>query len=291
MITVKQYFEDLAYHLRGSASMINHRHQNPHSYEIIQIVSGEGNAFMLDRTYPLRDGMLLLIDAASLHCITPLDVSNYCRNKLIIDKQYLTGIFEAMHSEQIFHSLFYPQEGRCFYLTHGQAQEVDRMFQNMKKDDYLETEQYHVKIIAAIMNIFSICCQTTELAIPDEDDKLTQVMQYLRLHFSEQLSVEKVSESAHMSKYYLCHLFRQKTGLTLMQYLYEQRLTEARSQLLHTSCSISEIAMNCGFSSSSHFCTLFKKREGMNPSEYRKRAVVTLTTEKTYSKINLKKGS
>ena len=94
--------------------------------------------------------------------------------------------------------------------------------------------------------------------MPTEDDKLTQVMQYLRNHFTEPLSVEQIAETAHVSKYYLCHLFRKKTGFTLMQYLYEQRLAEARRQLLHSTSAISEIAQNCGFGTSSHIPTLSK---------------------------------
>ena len=283
------YFEEWAYHLQGSASMINHKHQNLDSYEIIQIVSGDGNAFLLDRTYPLREGMLLLIDAANLHCITPSDVSNYCRNKLIVDKRYLQEIFEALNAERILHAMLYPQEGRCFYLTNSQAKEVDRLFQSMKQEKDSDPEEHRVKVVAAIMNIFLMCCQTAEEA-PAEDDKLTEAMQYLRMHFAEPMTLDQIAAKVHMSKYYLCHLFHEKTGLTLMQYLYEQRLAEARRQLQQPSLSISEVALNCGFGSSSYFSTLFRRKEGLSPSEYRRKVTASLTMEKAYSKMNERKG-
>ena len=48
-------------------------------------------------------------------------------------------------------------------------------------------------------------------------------------------------------------------------------ILSAREQLLCSDLPISTIAHNCGFGSSSHFCTLFRQREGVSPREYRQR--------------------
>jgi len=264
-------FEEMAYHLTGGASLVNHRHQNPDSFEVIQIIRGEGTAFLLDRTYPLSEGMLLFIDAASLHCITPLDVNNYCRNKLIVDKQYLSRVFEAVQANEMIERIFGPHAGSCFYLTSSQAEQVDRLFQKMESEFVDESAERNMNVVAALMNIFSLCCRSTEKVPPLTDDKLSPVMQYLRLHYAETISIDRIAEEMHMSKFYLCHLFRRQTGLTLMQYLLEQRLAAARCQMAFSNCSISEIAQNCGFGSSSHFCTLFRRIEGLSPREYRQK--------------------
>jgi len=262
-------FEEYAYHQRGGASLINHKRKNPNSFEIIQIVSGEGSAFIQDRTYPLSSGMLLFIDAASLHCITPADVSCYCRNKLIVAKEYLQDIFRAMQTGDMLEEFFQPYAGTCFYLSENHARQVDGLFRSMETEFREQTPHRNLQVLSSLLGIFTICAEASRQVAPREDDKLAGVMQYLRSHYPEPLTVETIAAETHMSKFYLCHLFRKQTGLTLMQYLYEQRLAAARQQLQFSTDSISTIAQNCGFGSSSHFCTLFRRREGMSPREYR----------------------
>jgi len=268
-------FEDHAYHLTGAASLVNHKHKNPNSYEIIQILSGEGSAFLQDRTYPLCAGMLLLIDAASLHCILPSDVSTYCRNKLIVDKQYLHKLFAAMQSEKMLLSFFQPHAGSCFYLKETDAEQVDRLFASMESEFARDLPDGQVPVCSSLLSIFVLCSRFTQQVMPRTDDKLAPVMQYVRMHYQEELTVENIAEQMHMSKFYLCHMFRKQTGLTVMQYLYEQRLAAAKRLLQASSESISDIAYSCGFGSSSHFCTWFRKKEGMSPREYRKRHYLT----------------
>jgi len=261
-------FEETAYHQTGGATLVNHRHLNPDSYEIIQVLGGSGTAFILDRTYPLSTGMLLFIDAAFLHCITPADVSGYTRNKVIIDKTYLSGIFDAMGCTDALDAFFRPHAGSCFYLNDEQSARADGLFRTMTTS--ANTDSPGLPTIAALLNLFSLCSRSSEPVEPRSDDKLAPVLHYLRQHYAEPLTIDHIAEQTHLSKYYLCHLFRRQTGLTLMDYLYEHRLSVARQQLLGTGLPISAIAQNCGFSSSSHFCTLFRRREGMSPRDYRK---------------------
>ena len=259
---------EMAYHQTGGATLVNHRHQNPDSYEIIQVLGGGGSAFILDRTYPLAPGTLLFIDAARLHCITPTDVYGYARNKLIIDKSYLHGIFEAMGCNDVLEAFFTPHAGSCFYLNEEQSGRVDSLFRAITSESHTGTPG--LTAISALLNLFALCSRSTEHVEPRSDDKLSPVMQYLRLHYAEPLKVDRIAAETHLSKYYLCHLFRRQTGLTLMEYLYEHRLSVARQLLVDTDLPISAIAQNCGFGSSSHFCTLFRKREGVSPRDYRK---------------------
>ena len=264
-------FGEIAYRQRGGATLINHRHVNPDSYEIIQIISGEGTAFMTDRAYPFAPGTLLIIDAAALHCITPDDIEGYGRNKLIIDKQYLHGIFEAMGARDALDGFSAATGGGCFYLDDEQARQVDMLFREMDSIRSVSIAERSLRVVSALLNIITLCMRYTEPVAPRDDDKLAPVLEYISRHYAEQVTVEQLADAAHMSKFYLCHLFRRQTGLKIMQYLCEQRLSAARRLLMFTDLPISAIAQNCGFGSSSRFCTLFRKREGIAPRDYRKR--------------------
>ena len=265
---MKAMFEEMAYRLCGGATLVNHRHSKQDSYEIIHVLGGEGSVFLQDRTYPLTQGMLLFIDAANLHGILPDNVNAYRRSKVIVDKRYLQGIFEAMQAQEIPEELFSARSG-CYYLDDSQSQQADELFRGMTRE-YEKENGSLFRIMLALLGLCALCGQIKEPAGPREGDKLAPALGYIRHHYAEALTVEMIAENTHLSKYYLCHLFRKQTGFTLMQYLYEVRLSAARRLLSTTDMSISDIALNCGFGSSSHFCTLFKRHEGLSPRDFRR---------------------
>lgn len=266
-------FEDFGYRLWGDVLQLGHRHQNTNSYEIIQVLSGGGNALISDRTYPLLPGAVLFIDANCLHAVMPAEVEKYCRNKLVVDGRYLRTLFESIRAQEALDGFFAAHGGVCVCLEEDKAQRVDEVFHDLAGSfEREESARHNLRIHALMLELFSVCYQYSEPVAPHAQDKLAPVLRYLRAHYAQPLSVEDVAREMHLSKYYLCHLFREQTGMTLMQYLYEHRLSVARQQLLFSDAPISAIAQNCGFGSSSHLCTLFKQREGISPREYRRRA-------------------
>ena len=270
-------FEELAYHQQGELSLVNHRHVNAESYELILVLSGGGTALIFDRTYSLVPGTLLLIDASYPHCVHPSSVGDYLRSKIIIEKEYLRSVLNAMGASEALLELFSPPSGRCLYLDADKSARADALFLQMLEG--ARGEDQAEKRLRLMMPVLSLLRLTLEAlhtagegdAGPRQDESLSPVLKYLRERCAETLTVDQIAEDNHISKYYLCRLFRKMTGLTLMQYLYEQRLALARQQLTATRQSIGEIAQNCGFGSASHFCATFRRREGMSPREYRQK--------------------
>lgn len=263
-------FEDFGYRLWGDVLQLGHRHQNINSYEIIQVLSGGGNAFISDRVYPLLPGAVLFIDANCLHAVMPAEVAGYCRNKFVIDGRYLRALFDMMDARAALEGFFSQHGGCCIALAEDKAQRVDRVFGNLARSlEHTDDARHRLRIHALLLELFSVCCQYSEPVAPQAQDRLAPVFAYLRTHYAQPVTVEEVARETHLSKFYLCHLFREQTGMTLMQYLYEYRLSVARQQLLFSDLSISDIAHNCGFGSSSHFSTLFRQREGVSPRAFR----------------------
>ena len=75
-----------------------------------------------------------------------------------------------------------------------------------------------------------------------------------------------------VGKIMFCHTFREKTGMTLSEYVLEKRLSKAESMLRKGVRPVGEIALELGFSSVSYFCSVFNKKYGMSPLAYRKSA-------------------
>ena len=74
----------------------------------------------------------------------------------------------------------------------------------------------------------------------------------------------------YISPYHLSHMFKQKTGYTVKQYLLRRRLGEAQIRLASTQDSVQTIAEELGFEDASYFSRIFSKYIGLTPTEYRK---------------------
>lgn len=82
-------------------------------------------------------------------------------------------------------------------------------------------------------------------------------------------TLEELAARVGISHVRLNRLFRQVHGLTVFQWLREQRLQRARQELATTAASITDIALACGFSSASHFAERFRNRFGLTPTQFR----------------------
>jgi AraC family transcriptional regulator len=98
-------------------------------------------------------------------------------------------------------------------------------------------------------------------------NRMNNVINYIRNHYNEELNLEMLAKTACFSKYHFHRIFRSYTGETLNDFIRHTRLEKAILMLgLDRSKSITEIAFDCGFSSSQNFAKAFKSRFGISPS-------------------------
>lgn len=93
---------------------------------------------------------------------------------------------------------------------------------------------------------------------------------YIDRHFKENITLDMLSELAHVNKYYLVHSFSKEYGISPINYLISRRIRESRYLLGSTDHSLSQISHMLGFSSPSYFSQSFRRLEGISPLEYRK---------------------
>ncbi|GIP17717.1 AraC family transcriptional regulator [Paenibacillus montaniterrae] len=96
-----------------------------------------------------------------------------------------------------------------------------------------------------------------------------KVIAYIEQHYTQELSLQILSQHVHLSKNYLANLFKKETGEGVIDYINKVRLERAKALLRSTEMKSSEICVMVGVQDSKYFSKLFKKMEGMTPSEYR----------------------
>lgn len=98
---------------------------------------------------------------------------------------------------------------------------------------------------------------------------IRQVRSYLDEHFREKVTLESVAGRFFVDKHYLARRFRAEYGTTVTQYIHHLRITEAKWMLRFTDKTVEEIGLSCGAGELPYFSRLFKKLEGISPTEYR----------------------
>lgn len=98
---------------------------------------------------------------------------------------------------------------------------------------------------------------------------IRQLVLYLHTHYSEDISLKEAAEKVHLNPTYLSTLFKQETGMSFTAYLANLRLSRAEELLRETNLPITEIALQCGFSSPGYFTNVFREKHGVTPSGFR----------------------
>lgn len=96
-----------------------------------------------------------------------------------------------------------------------------------------------------------------------------QILEYIRLHYQEKLSLDEVAEAFFINRTYLSELFSTHCQKTFVQYKNEVRIEHARLLLKNSKLPISEIASQCGFDNCSYFALVFKQFTGLSPVQFR----------------------
>lgn len=112
------------------------------------------------------------------------------------------------------------------------------------------------------------------LTAPSSGSRFIYLLDYIDKHYAEELNLEEIADSSGFSKYHFSRLFKQYTGFTFCDYLCYRRIKAAELLLSRQDLSITEVALQSGFSSISTFNRIFKQQKKCTPSEYRSKVNV-----------------
>lgn len=111
-------------------------------------------------------------------------------------------------------------------------------------------------------------CRKSNLILCEHSRKVHQTIVYIQEHFKEDINSSVIADVLQMSDGYLRKIFKQETGVTIKGYLMDYRIKRAQELLQSGKYNISEIAVLCGFKTSQHFSTVFKKFTGKSPGVF-----------------------
>lgn len=99
--------------------------------------------------------------------------------------------------------------------------------------------------------------------------KLAPALAFMTVHLADPLTLQEIAESASLSKFTFCKLFREMYAMTPFAYLMQLRLQHAKNMLSQNrDCTVKEAALSSGFRDVSYFGAAFRRFENMTPKSF-----------------------
>lgn len=112
--------------------------------------------------------------------------------------------------------------------------------------------------------------EVKEKPVVKKERVITGITKYMQEHLSEDVSLHILSEEFHLNSQYISQLFKNEIGVNFLTYLTNIRMEHAKKLLLSSSLSIAEVSEQSGYGDYRVFTKVFKKSEGITPSQYRR---------------------
>ena len=103
-----------------------------------------------------------------------------------------------------------------------------------------------------------------------KDRMIVSITKYLQNHLQEDVSLNVLAQEFHLNAQYISQLFKSEIGVGFLNYLTNIRIEHAKKLLLSTDDAISDISDQCGYNDYRVFTKVFKKKEGITPSQFRR---------------------
>lgn len=246
---------------QGGMPSAFHRHE--HLLELQLITEGEATIRIGDQTYEVKAGDLAVYDAGVRHDESA--AGGMCFYNCGIQGIHLPGRPES--------TLLLPSEAPILHT--GEYFEMTRnIFERLLEQVIAGRSRGGVICHYLMCGLLSLLLYEIPHAaepLPSKEDAyFRQSKRYMEEHFTEELSIEKLSLIAHMSPSGFAHQFKKRVGISPLQYLIRCRIGRAQNLLVTTQMSITDISLDVGYDNLSHFNNQFKRYVGLSPQRYRK---------------------
>lgn len=239
-------------------------------YELLRVISGEFDLTLDDAATVLHAGDVAFIGAGQLHGGIPRDCVYEC---IVFDMHLLLKCNE--HCRQLISPILH---GHLLLqaIYHGDDDVVRHTIPPMFRALNGRCRGYELITLGCLFQflgeVYSHRAYYPAETPQSEGERvlqLKQVFELIRTDYASPLTLADLAGAAHMSPKYFCRFFRAATHRTPIDYLSYYRIEEACNEIASTGKSLTEIALDAGFTSLNYFIRRFRAYKGVTPGEYR----------------------
>ena len=229
-----------------------HHHR---SFELYFLCKGEREYFIDDRFFKLTEGDMVLVPRAMLHRTAGKGATRFL---LHFSESFLLRFFtrEALTpllSRRPF--VFRADESGREHLSRI----LHTLLMEYNRAEREGTPQNDAMLAGYLYQLLFTMTFATNTYVPHDyaDGRVTQVIKYINENYNQITDIEEIAAHFYISKYHLCRVFRQATGLTVHQYIRRKRITLVK-ELATEGKNLTEAALLAGFNDYSAFYRAYK---------------------------------
>ena len=242
--------------------------------EIIYVKNGILHLTIGGQDYTGTAGSIFLVNPRELHLMGSSDLS-VAYYTLLFPLEFIS--FQTM--DELETTLFQPLRSGLLLFAHAitdaeLARELrillDKIItvnQEASPSRQLETRILLLEFLQQIVLYGSLI---TPAASGSQADMQKELLAYIENRYTNKITLRELAEHFHLSEKYISRYFKEHFYLTFSNYVNHLRMTHAKKLLETTELSITEVALDSGFPSVSHFIRSFKSSYGCSPLKYRK---------------------
>lgn len=231
------------------------------AWQWVQCIEGKGELVLDGKIYPIEEGHGILLPVRCIHdyySITARWITNFlCINGALIDS--ITELYSIT-------------EPGVYQLS--QAQKIldceERIFELSQQNTSQNAFEISKLLYALLTDLSTDIKKSHSGQSKPGNAKIHDTINYMNQNYSHPITLNDIAAHAGLTREYLCQLFKSATASTVLEFLTQIRLAEAKTLLVKfPDKTLRKIAGMCGFESSSYFCYVFKKHEQMTPVQFR----------------------
>lgn len=252
------------------------------SYEIIIINKGIVYIKQDDEKYELKEGDLLLLEPGRKHkgydysdkgtsfywfhfyCNEPFSISNHIDIKSEISITQNNPYFNGLSS-----NILIPTFARNLNLDRINV--LFRQLLHLSQSNYYTNQSVNYILTSLLIEITEQVILNFEIVPKSvlQEDILPQILQWIKIHITQNISLQNVAHEFNFSKEYLARYFKKRMGMSMQEYINYLRISNAKQFLCNSDLNVKEIAHELGFIDEKYFLKLFKKYENLTPKQFR----------------------
>lgn len=260
---------------RYTASNYKLPHHYENTYQIVFLLAGKILYQVGEKEYQVSKGGMIVLNTLEEHTLKVLE---YPYERYVIQIRPDFFQHEVKYPEVIAVFIKRPADfSHLLTVTEPVWNYLHDVIREMEKE-YLNRKKYWEMYVGAdlrrmFITIFRECADVLSMMkIGNGVTVAYNVMNYLNHHFAEDISVNSIAAALFLNRDYISHVFKDETGYSVMAYVISLRINRAKLLLAETDRSITDIAMECGYTDFTYFSKQFKKHTNMSPSKFRKDA-------------------
>ncbi|UOF89621.1 AraC family transcriptional regulator [Fodinisporobacter ferrooxydans] len=287
------FFPGQRYFREGESFFMNYFWENGNTpfhkhdfFELTYVKEGHGYHRIGELTYKVTRGDLFIINHSIPHVFMPetphsplLVINCVVKPEFIDEDMSSVHDFQDLFMYNLFQS-FVPGYNSYDADVHWQVHErseIERLLAEMyeeytqQKKGYLTVLRGHVlHLLIAILRKMDDKYKTQSKQYDENTrSEIQTVLKRIERDFQKDLRIEDLARAAFISKSYLSRLFKETTGLTIIEYIQTIRIEKSIELLQSTHWTIAQIAEFVGYADIKHFTNLFKKITGKSPTQVR----------------------